>query len=75
MVSCVRASVQGDREKIRQEINEWVAAATKNLISDILPVGSLTSLSRFVLTNAIYFKGMWENLFPATLTKNREFHP
>ncbi|CAM0884995.1 unnamed protein product [Alopecurus aequalis] len=64
----------GDREKIREEINNWVAAATNNLISEILPEGCLTSLSRFVLTNGIYFKGVWETLFPKGLTENRKFH-
>ncbi|KAM0821729.1 hypothetical protein ACQ4PT_071998 [Festuca glaucescens] len=62
------------REKIREEINNWVAAATKNLISEILPEGYLDCHSRFVLTIAIYFKGVWENLFPVRLTENREFH-
>ncbi|KAM0923832.1 hypothetical protein ACQ4PT_005243 [Festuca glaucescens] len=65
---------KGDREKIREEINKWAAVATKNLISEILPAGSLNHLSRFVLTNAIYFKGVWENRFPETLTQNRKFH-
>ncbi|KAM0905732.1 hypothetical protein ACQ4PT_017209 [Festuca glaucescens] len=65
---------KGDKEKIREEINNWVAAATNNLISEILPEGYLTCHSRFVLTNAIYFKGVWENLFPVRLTENREFH-
>ncbi|KAM0821727.1 hypothetical protein ACQ4PT_071996 [Festuca glaucescens] len=65
---------KGDREKIREEINNWVAAATKNLISEILPEGYLDCHSRFVLTNAIYFKGVWENLFPVRLTENPEFH-
>uniref|UniRef100_A0ACD5WLB7 Uncharacterized protein n=1 Tax=Avena sativa TaxID=4498 RepID=A0ACD5WLB7_AVESA len=65
---------KGDPEKIREEINKWAAAATNNLISEILPEGSLDHLSRFVLTNAIYFKGVWENHFPETLTENREFH-
>jgi serpin B len=65
---------QGDRKKIQEEINNWVATATNNLISEILPEGYLTPRSRFVLTNAIYFKGVWKNLFPAGLTDNREFH-
>ncbi|VAH85801.1 unnamed protein product [Triticum turgidum subsp. durum] len=65
---------EGDTEKIRQEINDWAAATTNNLISEILPEGSLTELSRFVLTNAIYFKGVWETQFPKDLTEDHEFH-
>ncbi|XBI32945.1 hypothetical protein VPH35_056324 [Triticum aestivum] len=62
------------REETRKEINLWAAAATNNLISEIPREGSLTNLSRFVLTNAIYFKGAWETRFPKKLTKDREFH-
>ncbi|XBI22626.1 hypothetical protein VPH35_063623 [Triticum aestivum] len=56
------------------EINEWAAAATNNLISEILPEGSLSDNSRFMLTNAIYFKGVWKSRFPKDLTVNRKFH-
>jgi serpin B len=66
--------VQGDREKIREEINGWVAVATSNLIPEILPEGSLLEQTRFVLANAIYFKGTWENRFPEGLTEDLEFH-
>ncbi|KAM0869549.1 hypothetical protein ACQ4PT_040605 [Festuca glaucescens] len=66
--------VQGDREKIREEINGWVASATSNLIPEILPEGSLLEQTRFVLANAIYFKGTWENRFPEGLTEDLEFH-
>ncbi|XP_073367409.1 serpin-Z2A-like [Aegilops tauschii subsp. strangulata] len=62
------------REETRKEINQWAAAATNNLISEILPEGSLTDLSRFVLTNAIYFKGAWETRFPKSLTEDHKFH-
>ncbi|XBI32971.1 hypothetical protein VPH35_056349 [Triticum aestivum] len=65
---------EGDTEKIRHEINDWAAATTNNLITEILPEGSLTDLSRFVLTNAIYFKGVWETQFPKDLTEDHEFH-
>ncbi|KAF7033544.1 hypothetical protein CFC21_044627 [Triticum aestivum] len=65
---------EGDRKKIRKEINKWAAAATNNLISEILPERSLSQLSRFVLTNAIYFKGVWETRFPENLTEKHEFH-
>ncbi|XP_044359717.1 serpin-Z2A-like [Triticum aestivum] len=65
---------EGDRKKIRKEINKWAAAATNNLISEILPERSLSQLSRFVLTNAIYFKGVWETRFPQKLTENSQFY-
>ncbi|XP_037410338.1 serpin-Z2A-like [Triticum dicoccoides] len=62
------------REETRKEINQWAAAETNNLIWEILPEGSLTDHSRFVLTNAIYFKGAWEARFPENLTEDHEFH-
>ncbi|KAF7033546.1 hypothetical protein CFC21_044629 [Triticum aestivum] len=62
------------REETRKEINQWAVAVTNNLISEILPEGSLTDLSRFVLTNAIYFKGVWETGFPKSHTEEHKFH-
>ncbi|XBI22633.1 hypothetical protein VPH35_063630 [Triticum aestivum] len=74
VIQGLRGFLHGDTEKIREEINDWAAAATNNLISEILPEGSFTDLSRFVLTNAIYFKGVWETQFPKDLTEDHEFH-
>ena len=60
-------------ETARETINAWVAQATNNKIQDLLPAGSIDSLTRLVLTNAVYFKGQWATQFDASLTQNAAF--
>ncbi|HWH71408.1 MAG TPA: serpin family protein, partial [Candidatus Sulfotelmatobacter sp.] len=61
-------------EAARKEINHWVAQQTKDKIQDILPPGSLNSLTRLVLADAIYFKGIWAKPFEKAGTQNQPFH-
>jgi len=44
-------------------INNWVSDQTEQKINDLLPPGSIDALTRFVLTNAIYFKASWADKF------------
>ncbi|MCL2326251.1 MAG: serpin family protein [Proteobacteria bacterium] len=60
-------------EASRKIINDAVAQATNGKIQDILPSGSINSLTRLVLTNAVYFKAPWANAFDANLTKKGDF--
>jgi serpin B len=55
-------------EEARSEINQWVADQTAQKITDLLKPGTLTSDTRLVLTNAIYFKGTWATPFRAPET-------
>jgi serpin B len=50
-----------------------VEKQTQNKIEDLLPAGSLGPQVRLVLTNAIYFKGMWAAPFEAKKTEDGEF--
>ncbi|XP_037433983.1 putative serpin-Z12 [Triticum dicoccoides] len=50
-------------EQARQRVNAYVADATKQLIRDILPPGSVDSSTAVVLANALYFKGAWSHPF------------
>ncbi|XP_037445220.1 putative serpin-Z12 [Triticum dicoccoides] len=50
-------------EQARQRVNGFVADATKQLIRDILPPGSVDSSTAVVLANALYFKGAWSHPF------------
>ena len=62
-----------ESEKSRITINGWVEDQTNNKIKDLLPIGSITPLTRLVLTNAIYFKGKWVEEFDKKDTKKGDF--
>ncbi|CAH3020002.1 unnamed protein product, partial [Porites evermanni] len=59
-------------EEVREEINKWVEQKTNDKIKGLIPLGMLSSDTRLVLVNAIYFKGLWlqpflkEETFPGT---------
>ena len=61
-------------EAARKAINSWVEAQTKDKIKDLIQSGVLSSDTRLVLTNAIYFKGKWDSQFEKSATKNLPFH-
>ena len=60
-------------EKCREEINKWVEGKTNNKIKELFPPRSISPLTRFVLANAIYFKGKWKTQFNETNTVLRDF--
>ena len=62
-----------DSEAARRKINFWVEQKTNEKIKDLLKPGILNALTRLVLTNAIYFKGNWENQFKKSRTKDARF--
>ena len=61
-------------EAARESINAWVAGKTNDKITDLIPKGVLTALTRLVLVNAVYFKGNWEDKFDPKHTKAQDFH-
>jgi serpin B len=63
-----------DPEGSRQTINNWVAQKTEDKIKELLPQGSIDSLARLVLTNAIYFYGAWAIPFDEDLTGSGNFY-
>jgi serpin B len=63
-----------DPDAGRQAINAWVADRTKQRISELLAPGKVTSSTRFVLVNAIFFKASWVAPFEKKLTKAAPFH-
>jgi serpin B len=60
-------------ETVRQDINAWVEAQTRDKITDLLKPGILNALTRLVLVNAIYFKGNWANRFEESATRETVF--
>jgi serpin B len=63
----------GSTEEARKTINAWVEKQTKDKIKDLLQPGILTEDTRLVLTNAIYFKGLWARQFKKSATKEEPF--
>ena len=57
----------------RLTINDWVSDRTNARIQDLLPAGSISSDTRLVLTNAIYFLAPWLVPFEEELTANAPF--
>jgi len=57
----------------RKTINDWVEDQTNKKIKDLIPTGVLDSLTRLVLTNAIYFKGVWTTQFDKKATRSADF--
>lgn len=63
----------GAPEACRAEINTWVEQQTENKIKDLLKPGTVSTMTRLALVNAIYFKGNWKNRFDAANTKEMLF--
>ncbi|XP_037450848.1 putative serpin-Z12 [Triticum dicoccoides] len=61
-------------EKARQQVNTFVKHETKELIDEVLPVGSVDSSTVVVLANALYFKGTWAQPFDPSATFGAPFH-
>ncbi|NQT59364.1 MAG: serpin family protein [Bacteroidetes bacterium] len=55
-------------------INDWVAEQTEDKIQDLLPSQAVTSDTRMVLTNAVYFKAAWGNQFEISWTTRKPFY-
>jgi serpin B len=62
-----------ETEKSRQTINNFIEQQTNDKIKELIPQGILDSMTRFVLTNAIYFKGTWEWEFDKSDTREQDF--
>ena len=63
----------GAAEAARKTINGWVEGQTDKKIKDLIPTGVLDSLTRLVLTNAVYFKGAWATQFDKKATRSADF--
>ncbi|XP_075495711.1 serpin-ZX-like [Primulina tabacum] len=59
--------------EVTNEVNTWADKETNGLIKEILPPGSVDASTRLIFTNAVYFKGAWNEKFDASNTKEDEF--
>jgi serpin B len=60
-------------EASRTTINRWVEDQTDTKIMDLIQVGGIDPLTRLVITNAVYFKGIWVEPFDRNQTKDDIF--
>ncbi len=70
------ATVQGldfNAPSAVQTINSWVSTNTKGKISEIVQ-GPIDPATVMFLTNAIYFKGRWQDQFDPGKTRSQPFH-
>jgi serpin B len=62
-----------DPDAARVVINDAIAEQTEERITDLIPEGVITALTRLVLTNAVYFKANWLSEFSPDLTADGLF--
>jgi serpin B len=67
------ADFRTDFDGVRGNINRWVKKETGGRIEDLLPAGSVSSMTRLVLVNAVQFLGKWEDEFEAKSTGDLPF--
>ena len=60
-------------EPARNAINQWVADRTEGQIPSLFPQGSIDTLTRLVLANAVFFHGDWKVPFLKD-SPDRVFH-
>lgn len=60
-------------ETSRLTINDWVWRQTHERIEDLIPPGSISTDTRFVITNAVYFNASWLRPFDPELTEPKSF--
>jgi serpin B len=60
-------------EDARTAINAWVGEHTADKIPELLKSGTITPLTRLVLTNAIYMKAPWATPFEKSATRPEAF--
>lgn len=70
----IRCDFIGNAPAEEARINAWAAERTRGKISQPVPRGSLSALTRLVLVNAVYFKGRWEEQFAEIDTRLGTFH-
>jgi serpin B len=68
-----RVDFAAQPDAARQAINQWVERATRDKIRNLLGPGTVTPLTRLVLTNAIYFRADWAEQFDPKATRDQPF--
>ncbi|TRY80859.1 hypothetical protein TCAL_02988 [Tigriopus californicus] len=53
-------------ENARKSINQWVSKNSDGQIKDLMPSGSVTPNTKFVLANVVHYKSEWAKFFDGT---------
>jgi serpin B len=61
-------------EPARAEINAWVSDHTAKKIDELLKAGTITPVTRLVVTNAVFMKAPWATTFDKAATRPEPFH-
>lgn len=61
-------------EAARRAINGWVEEQTEHKITELIPVGAISTATKLVLTNAVYFHGIGSKPFTKERTTEQDFH-
>lgn len=64
---------ESNHRAARRRINAWVGDRTRGEIPELFPPGSLSNLTRLVLTNAVYFRANWADTFAEENTEPGPF--
>ncbi len=64
---------KSDPQAARQQINSFISNKTNERIQDLLPADAITTDTRLVLTNAIFFKASWAFPFKEANTHEAPF--
>ncbi|MFT3867054.1 MAG: serpin family protein [Nibricoccus sp.] len=64
---------RNNAEKVREEINQWVAQQTHERIRNVIPPRGLDSQTRLTLVNAVWLKAPWAHEFSEYGTKTETF--
>jgi serpin B len=64
---------KGATEDTRKTINSWVEERTNNKIKDLISPGGINLQTQLVITNAVYFNGLWVRSFDKNATKKGDF--
>ncbi|MCA9288086.1 MAG: serpin family protein [Phycisphaerales bacterium] len=60
-------------DRARRQVNAWIEDQTHDRIRDLLPQGSVTDLTRLILSNAVYLNATWSRQFEAEDTRDGAF--
>jgi serpin B len=60
-------------EESRVIINDWISQQTEGRIENLIPQGTIDSLTRLVLTNAVTFNAPWAHPFREAMTEPGAF--